>query len=226
MPAPSELVRPWRGLSPEQRIAERRERLLDAALEVFATQTFHLSTVRDVCRAAGLTERYLYESFDDKESLLLALAERIVADFIAAAGPGLALAGSDLDATIEQAVGAAVHSLTDDPRRARILFIEIVGVSPRLEDKRREVIGSLVDVLRQVVDASAAGSAAESVEVELVARAVIGAAAEVLVAYARQELPIDQDELVLNLRRLMQHARPVVEAIVADRNTPKKRSTS
>jgi AcrR family transcriptional regulator len=73
-------VRPWRGVSATERTAERRERLIEAALEVFATRGYSASTVRDVCREAGLTERYFYESFRNREALLAALADRIVDD--------------------------------------------------------------------------------------------------------------------------------------------------
>lgn len=214
-----ELVRPWRGVSPEQRVTDRRERLIEAGLEVFATRTFQGTKVRDVCGEAGLTERYFYESFSDKEALLRVLADRIVADFVAAAGPSIALVATDFDAAIRGAMTALVSSLTDDPRRARILFIEVVGVSPTIEDKRRMVISNLVEVIR-VAAAQAFGEwVRESVEIELIARALIGAASELLVAHVRGELPLDRDELVLALSRLFLRARPIVVAIAAERAT-------
>lgn len=216
MSGSSELVRPWRGLSPEQRVAERRERLLASALEVFATQRFHASKVRDVCREASLTERYFYESFEGKEALLAALAERIVADLVTAVAPSIALLDSDPDAAIDGAARAVVCSLTDDPRRARILFVEVVGVSPELEDRRRLVIGALVDVFRGGIANAFGPWALESVEVELIARAVIGGAQELLFAYVRDELPIDQEGLVASIQRLFARARPVYEAIASE----------
>ncbi len=54
--------------------------------------------------------------------------------------------------------------------------------------------------------------ARESVEVELIARAVVGAAQELLIAYVRDELPIDQEGLVTNVRRLFVSAGPLVAA--------------
>jgi AcrR family transcriptional regulator len=217
LPVAAELVRPWRGVSAEQRIAARRERLLAAALEVFATRGFHASKVRDVCHEAGLTERYFYESFDEKETLLATLGERIVADFVAAAGPSLARLTTEPDAAIAGAARAIVHSLTDDPRRARIVFVEVVGVSPALEDRRRAVIGSLVDVIRTAAREGFGAWARESVEVELVARAVVGAGAELLVAYVRREMVLDQDDLIEHLGNVLMRARPLLEAMASQR---------
>ena len=213
-----ELVRPWRGVSPEQRIAERRERLLEAALEVFSARTFRGSKVRDICSEAGLTERYFYESFRNKEALLGALADRIVTDFVAAAAPSIALAATDIDAAIHDGVRDFVASLTDDPRRARILFIESVGVSAAAETKRRAVIASLVEVVRGATEQAFGAWVRDSVEVELIARSLIGAASELLVAYVREELPLDQDELALNISRLFQRGRPILVAMAAERS--------
>jgi AcrR family transcriptional regulator len=216
----SSLVRPWRGVSPEQRVAERRSRLLDAALEVFVARTFHGAKVRDVCQEAGLTERYFYESFADKEALLMALAVQIVSDFVAAAGPSIERAEDDLEAAIDGAMRAVVSSLIDDPRRARILFVEVVGVSPRIEDERRTVIRSLVEVIRAAVARAYGAWAIESVEVELIARSVIGAASELLVSYVRDELPLNQEELVVNLKRLFMRAGPILTAMTDEHLQP------
>ena len=215
MTGASEPVRPWRGVSAEQRVSERRERLLAAGLEVFTSRGYLAAKVRDVCAEARLTERYFYESFADKEALLRAVAEGIVADFVAAAAPSVALVGSDFDAAAGGAARAVIASLTDDPRRARILFIEIVGVSPALEDRRRVLIGALVDVVRGAAATAFGPWARTSVEVELIARAVVGAAQELLIAYVRDELPIDQDGLVANVKRLFLSARPQIAAAAA-----------
>src|ERR1700690_3386694 len=63
----------WRGQSPAQRSAVRRGQLLPAGLEMFGTAGWRQSTVRGICAAAGLSERYFYESFASRDELLLAV---------------------------------------------------------------------------------------------------------------------------------------------------------
>jgi AcrR family transcriptional regulator len=213
VPRATELIRPWRGVSPEQRVAERRGRLVEAALEVFTIRTFHGAKVRDICQEAGLTERYFYESFSGKQELLMALAEMIVEDFVTAALPSIALVTTDLDAAIEGAMAAVVHSLTDDPRRARILFVESVGVSPAAEAKRRSVIARLAAVIQGAAAPAYGDWVNESVEVELIARSLIGAASELIVAHVRNELPLDQRQLITNMTRLFMRARSIMLAV-------------
>src|SRR4029077_5184552 len=55
--------RAYGGVSAEDRIAARRAKLLDAGLELFGTRGYATTGVKDVCREAGLTDRYFYESF-------------------------------------------------------------------------------------------------------------------------------------------------------------------
>jgi AcrR family transcriptional regulator len=53
----------------------RRERLLDAALEVFVSKGIDRATVKDIAQAAGVTPGLLYHYFDGKETLLATLLE-------------------------------------------------------------------------------------------------------------------------------------------------------
>jgi AcrR family transcriptional regulator len=48
----------------------RRERLLDAALEVFVGRGFDGATVKDIAAAAGVTQGLLYHYFPGKDALL------------------------------------------------------------------------------------------------------------------------------------------------------------
>jgi AcrR family transcriptional regulator len=53
-----------------------RERLLDAAYEVFAEQGVHAASVEQVCERAGFTRGAFYSNFTSKEELFFALMER------------------------------------------------------------------------------------------------------------------------------------------------------
>jgi AcrR family transcriptional regulator len=192
--------------------------LLEAALEVFTAQGFHGTKVRDVCRQSGLTERYLYESFGNKEALLAALAEEIVADLIAAVGPAIELAATDLTGAVEEVARAVVHSLTDDPRRAQILFVEVVGVSREMEDMRRQIIGGLTNLVRAGAARAYGDWVLGSIEVQLTSRGLIGAAQELLIAYARNELALDQETLITSFARLFMAAAPVMDAMPGNRS--------
>jgi AcrR family transcriptional regulator len=57
--------------------AARREQLLSVALEVFAHQGFHGTAMNDVAVAAGVTKPVLYQHFQSKRQLYLALLDDV-----------------------------------------------------------------------------------------------------------------------------------------------------
>ena len=69
--------RSFRGVSPEDRRAERHQRLIDGVLDVVAAEGTINVTVDKVCAASRLTKRYFYEAFGDLDSLLLAAADQL-----------------------------------------------------------------------------------------------------------------------------------------------------
>ncbi len=71
--------RAYGGVSADDRRLERRERLMDAAFDLLATGGSAALTVTGVCKQAGLTERYFYESFRDRNALAHAAFERLAA---------------------------------------------------------------------------------------------------------------------------------------------------
>jgi AcrR family transcriptional regulator len=55
----------------------RREQLLEVAVGVFARQGYHSTSMNDVAEAAGVTKPVLYQHFDSKHDLYLALLEDV-----------------------------------------------------------------------------------------------------------------------------------------------------
>jgi AcrR family transcriptional regulator len=55
----------------------RREQILDVAVQVFARNGFHGTSMNDVAEAAGVTKPVLYQHFDSKQDLYLALLDEV-----------------------------------------------------------------------------------------------------------------------------------------------------
>jgi AcrR family transcriptional regulator len=63
------------GMSSRLPAAARREQLLSVALGVFASEGFHGASMNDIADAAGVTKPVLYQHFESKNDLYLALIE-------------------------------------------------------------------------------------------------------------------------------------------------------
>src|SRR5687767_9668516 len=57
-PVSTEVVRPYKGVSADERRALRREQLMEAGLDVLGSEGIAGLTMTEVCARAGLTERY------------------------------------------------------------------------------------------------------------------------------------------------------------------------
>lgn len=60
----------------ERRLEQTRTLLVDAAAEVFAHKGFGGATLDDIAHAAGYTKGAIYQHFDAKEDLFLAVSDR------------------------------------------------------------------------------------------------------------------------------------------------------
>lgn len=122
------------------RRADRRERFVTAAIDLFGTAGYAHTPVEAICVASKLGRGQFYAVFDQREDLLLASYDRIqdeaeAAVRTAAADLGTESTGRDF---IARLFGAYLMSIAADPARARVAYVEIVGVSDRVEAHRRE----------------------------------------------------------------------------------------
>src|SRR3954453_16049289 len=114
-------VRPYRGVQARDRVAERRRRLLDAGLDLLGGSDGPPDlTVRAVCAEAGVTARYFYESFTDKDDLGAAVVDQVIADI--AATTQAAVAAAPRDEQNRAGIANLVRVIADDPRVGRLLF--------------------------------------------------------------------------------------------------------
>jgi AcrR family transcriptional regulator len=142
-PPPSKPTR-WAGISAEDRARDRRALLVEAALELFGTEGDAATSVRAVCRAADLNARYFYESFVDRDELLGAAYDHVAGELAERLGIALLDAADEPVARLRAGIATVLHFLTEDPRRAKVLFTE-GRANPVLADRRRIARRALVD---------------------------------------------------------------------------------
>jgi AcrR family transcriptional regulator len=142
-PPPSKPTR-WAGIPAEERTRGRRELLVTAAFDLFGTEGDAATSVRAVCRSAELNARYFYESFVDRDELLGAVYDEVAAELADLLATALLAAPDDPTARTRAGIETVLRFITDDPRRAKVLFTE-GRANPVLADRRRTSRQSLVD---------------------------------------------------------------------------------
>jgi len=176
--------RAYGGLGPAERVAARRERFIEAGTELFGDAGFRGATVRGVCAAAGLTDRYFYESFPSLEALLAevyrtltgAFAQRLTQESIRSQ----AWSG-DAQAVAAQATAAYElwFDAVRDPRFARIVLVEVLGVSPAIDALYEDSARARAELTIAPLAAMQPALRLTRARRELLGRALVGAALQV-----------------------------------------------
>jgi AcrR family transcriptional regulator len=130
-------------VSHDDRRAQRRGKLIAAAISVYGERGYRQATVKAVCEAAGLTERYFYESFANSGELLIASFNAVTFRVFEASVEAAAAAGRSRTERARALLRAYFTALQRDPRSARVFLVEIRGVS-------REVDKAFDAALRQI----------------------------------------------------------------------------
>ena len=89
-----------------------RERVLEAAGEVFAERGFHGASVEDICERAGFTRGAFYSNFSSKDDLVLELTRRHAEDLV----ERIRAASKREHATAEDVLRDVLAALADDSR--------------------------------------------------------------------------------------------------------------
>lgn len=196
-----ESPRLYRGISPVERRAQRRERLLAAGLEVFGTVGYAESSIRGVCTEAALNSRYFYESFSGREDLLYHVYEDVVSDLAASV-----LEATAKERTIQGQAEAGLRVswtvLTGDVRKAKLIAIEVVGVSERLERLRRENRHAFAEILMRNAALITGGAVEVRMDPTLTARSLMGAVVDMQIDWINGDVDASVEEIVEHFTKL------------------------
>lgn len=167
--------RRYRGVSLEKRQGERLAKLLEAGLTVIGTQGYQAATVRAICAEAGLTERYFYESFANREALLVAVYEHCIEFLTLSILEAIKDVEPPEPASMSQAgLQAFFGTLKQDPRVGRVLFIEVLGVSDGVDDLYRRTTLGFTQLVLQISRPLYPGGRIPVRDEELVATGLVG----------------------------------------------------
>jgi AcrR family transcriptional regulator len=189
-----------------RRRSETRQRMLDAAFEVFAARGFGRATVEEVGEAAGYTRGAFYSNFSSMDELFFALYEQRTTAMVGLIEQTLAgVTAAARHGDLTEAVDRVLTALGADSRWY-VVNAEFTAhalrhpdVAAALARHRRAVRQALIPILEA---AAAAGMLpAASAPLDLLARTIIavhdGTLAQVLIEADDDSLRVWQRELLL-----------------------------
>jgi AcrR family transcriptional regulator len=171
----------WSGVPLEDRQALRREDLIAAGVGLLGSEGGPVLTVRAVCKAAGLTERYFYESFSDRDEFVGAVYDDVCAK---------AMSTLSSSTTARDAVERFVALMVDDPTRGRVLLLA-PAVEPVLTQSGADWMPSFIELLQHKLT-----RIADPAVQAMVATGLIGALTTLFTAYLNGRLTATREQFI------------------------------
>ncbi len=187
--------RPYGGVSAEERVAARRQKLLDAGLQLFGTRGYTATGVKDICREAGVTDRYFYESFRDSEALFLAVFDRLVDGLFVTVAEAVVDAGAEPEPQLRSAIGTFVRALAEDPRKARVIFAEAAAAGPAAGAHMRTILRRFTDLVAATARRHLGDDVSDE-QIRILALSLVGTLERVITEREDGALDLPVDRLV------------------------------
>lgn len=208
-------------MAPADRRAERRDLLLDAALDLLGTEGWSGTTVRAVCQAARLNPRYFYESFGDLDALVVAVYDRLVDELQAAVRTAVATTGDDVGARVRASIDTTVRFVDEDRRRARVLYVEALGNETL--NRRRIETGRMVAAFIEADAVERHGPPLAGEQIGREAAAVfVGGFSELLMGWLDGRIDVPRDQLVDDATELFLALGEAATAVALRRARPRR----
>lgn len=194
--------RAYGGVAPEVRAAERRDALIRAATRVFGTVGFRKATVRSICQEAKLNDRYFYAAFDSTEDLLRCTYLHHAEQLRDAVAQAVAARDGDLDARIDAGL-AAFFAFLRDPCAARVLLLEVMGVSLDTDATYQRVLVEFGKLIMAIGGRGEAITGAERTEQWLIGLALVGAMTNVGTAWLLTGYRDPEAQMIASCRKVL-----------------------
>ncbi len=194
------------GLTQEKRREARRNRLLQAGLDLFAVDGYHRTPIERLCEKSHVTTRHFYELYPGKEEFFRDLLDTLIEDSRRAVLGALEREFEDPVDAVRAGITAFVHSYLDDPRRARVILVEAVGISPEMERHRRDLIHSFARIIEERATEMARRGLIPERDYSAGSLAMAGAVNELMIDWVYSENPPPQKaviEEIVDLFRLV-----------------------
>ena len=160
---------------------ERREQLLDAALQVIANEGYAGVTIEAIARRAGVTRPVVYASFEDLGQLLAALLHRQEERALALLATAVPTAAEehDPDALLVHGMRVFLDAVAAEPDTWRVILLPAEGTPSAIRDyvqrNRLALLGRLEKLVAWGLERR---GGPKGLDVELLARSLLAAGEE------------------------------------------------
>lgn len=164
--------------------ADKRERILRAAVKVFARKGFYATRVSEIAKAAGVADGTIYLYFENKDDVLVSLFQDRITKLIDALEEAIA-GESDFEARFRRVVELQLGLLDGRRELAEVVTVNLRQSSRLLKQYATPLFTRYLEVVAKLVESGqASGVVRPEVSPRVVARALYGALDGVAMTWA------------------------------------------
>ncbi|HLV34921.1 MAG TPA: TetR/AcrR family transcriptional regulator [Spirillospora sp.] len=179
-----------------------RERILDAALDKFASKGYHDTRLDEIAEESGTSKGAIYFHFPNKERLFLALVDQF-ADLLERRVTAAIAQEAEGMGRVRAALEACLETFGKYRRPAKLLLVQAVGLGSAFEKKRLEVNDRFANLIKTYLDEAIAVGDISGVDTEVVSHAWMGAIYGVVIRWVYTGEPEPQRILAALLPLLL-----------------------
>jgi AcrR family transcriptional regulator len=185
-------MRDYDGKTAAERVAERRERLIDAGVELFGERGYAATSIRSVLQRSGLRDRYFGESFADLDALLAAVYSRLIDEEITGCAAAIAKTSGGSKGA-RAMIDTITRSFEKNPGKGRIKSREVLSGGPASREQRRAGLRRLAQLVADLLPSS---TALNRSDVLLLGLSIVAAADELLLTWIDSPEGLTRDRVV------------------------------
>lgn len=181
----------------------KRERILRAAVDVFAEHGYFNAKVAQIAKSAGVADGTIYLYFDGKEDLLITIFREHTRNYLHALEQRLANV-NDSEERLRIAVRYHLETLGRDRALAVVSQVELRHSLKFMSLFSQEEIADYLIVIRKIVEhGQAEGTFRRNIHPQLVAKAIFGVLDEMVTSWMLSEKDYDLPEQAEQVADLM-----------------------
>ncbi|MFN3337414.1 MAG: TetR/AcrR family transcriptional regulator [Thermomicrobium sp.] len=184
------------------RARERRERILDAALQVFTRRGYREATMDDVAVAAQTSKGGVYFHFPGKEALFLALLDRSAELLLRRTNEALA-AAPDPARKLDAALDVILRLFSEHRPLARLFLVEALAAGPAVHHALVAVRHRFATLIASELERAQEQGTLPPLDAHLAATVCFGAVYEVVTQWLLSGQPAELTQAAPELRRLL-----------------------
>jgi TetR/AcrR family fatty acid metabolism transcriptional regulator len=195
----------------------RKDRIMEAALRIFAEKTFQDATISEISKEAGVSEATIYEYFGTKEDLLFAIPEKISNDTFEKSQIVLPFI-KDVEGRMRAILLSYVHLYQNNPHYSALVLLQLMSNKRFRQTEAHAAIRrsahSLLDCIR---DGIADGTFRKEADAYLIRSMMMGTIEHLFIHWHMQGMPKRE-------KSIMDMLDPFLEIVLCGIRTRKEES--